>query len=73
MEDRSDNMLTVFGLLLVCLKAYFNLHRGDRHNLICAIRTHAHIEVRQDAGQRGGLRTLCARRTVSAPTSEIPI
>jgi len=43
-------MLTVFGLLLVCLKAYFNLHRGDRHNLIRAIRTHAHIEVRQDTG-----------------------
>jgi hypothetical protein len=34
-------MLTVFGFLLVCLKAHFNLHRGDTRNLIrkiCAYR-----------------------------------
>jgi hypothetical protein len=36
-------MPTVFGLLLVCLKAHFNLHRGDRRNLIRTMRTHTHI------------------------------
>jgi len=35
-------VLTVFGLLFVCLKAYFDFHRGDRRNLIRTIRSYAH-------------------------------
>jgi hypothetical protein len=63
------SMLTIFGLLLVCLKAYFNLDRSDRHNLIRTISTRARIGNR--AEER--LRTLCARRIVSAPTSDRPM
>jgi hypothetical protein len=33
-------MLTVFGFLLVCLKAHFNLHHGDTRNLIRKIRAY---------------------------------
>ena len=61
-------MLTVFGLLLVCLKAYFNLYRGDRRNLIRTIRTHAHIgyQVDQDRIKEKGF-VPCARGVRSLP------
>lgn len=60
---------TIFRLLIVRFKVHFDLDGSDGHNLSRQIwNSWAHID-----GLAEKLRTLCARRMVSGPTTDKPI